>query len=64
NLGEWVQQSEQELCMRYCGYWLSLFVMPETQNTSTVTVTMPRNNQFTVAALQSIMQGIAQGVQP
>lgn len=64
NLSEWVQQSSEELCMRYCGYWLSLFVMPETENTSTVTVTMPRNNQFTVAALQSIMQGIGQGVQP
>ena len=64
NLDEWVQQSEQELCMRYCGYWLSLRGMPETQNTSAVTVTIPRNNQFTVAALESIMQGIGQGIQP
>ena len=64
NLDEWVQQSEQELCMRYCGYWLSLRGMLETQNTSAVTVTIPRNNQFTVAALESIMQGIGQGIQP
>ena len=64
NLDEWVQQSEQELCMRYCGYWLSLRGMPETQNTSAVTVTIPRNNQFTVTALESIMQGIGQGIQP
>ena len=33
-------------------------------SSSDISVTMPRNNQFTVAALQSIMQGIGQGVQP
>jgi hypothetical protein len=64
NLGDWVQQSEQELCMRYCGYWLSLRGMPETQNKSTVTVSIPRNNQFRVTALESIMQDIGQGIQP
>ena len=64
NLGDWVRQSEQELCMRYCGYWLSLRGMPETQNKSTVTVSIPRNNQFSVAALESIMQDIGQGIQP
>ncbi|MEB3219682.1 MAG: DUF4365 domain-containing protein [Nostocales cyanobacterium 94392] len=64
NLGDWVRQSEQELCMRYCGYWLSLRGMPETQNKSTVTVSISRNNQFSVAALESIMQDIGQGIQP
>ena len=64
NFADWLQQSEQELCMRYCGYWVSLRGMPETQNTTTVTVTIPRTNQFTVTVLQSIMQGIGQGVQP
>jgi len=64
NLGDWVQQSEQELCMRYCGYWLSLRGMPKTQNKSTVTVSIPRNNQFRVTALESIMQDIGQGIQP
>ena len=63
-LDDWMQQSEAELCIRYCGYWLSLRGMPETQNTTTVTVTIPRTNQFTVAALESIMQGIGQGLQP
>ena len=64
NLGDWVRQSEQELCMRYCGYWLSLRGMPETQNKSTVTVSIPRNNKFSVAVLESIMQDIGQGIQP
>ena len=61
---EGLTQSEAELCMRNCGYWISLRGMADTQNTSAVTVTIPRTNQFTVAALQSIMEGISQGVQP
>ncbi|MGI2906403.1 DUF4365 domain-containing protein [Tolypothrix sp. VBCCA 56010] len=64
NLADWLQQSEQELCMKYCGYWVSLRGMPQTQNSTTVTITIPKTNQFTVVALQSIMQGIGQGVKP
>ena len=61
---DWLTQSETETCMKECGYWISLRGMPETQNTTAVTVTIPRTNQFTVVALQSIMEGISQGVQP
>jgi uncharacterized protein YcfL len=64
NLADWLQQSEQELCMRYCGYWVSLRGMPQTQNSTTVTITIPKTNQFTVVAIESIMQGIGQGVKP
>lgn len=64
NLGDWLQQSESELCIRYCAYWVSLRGMLETQNTTTVTISILRSNQFTVAALQSIMQRIGQGVEP
>jgi Domain of unknown function (DUF4365) len=64
NLDNWVQQSEEELCMRSCGYWQSLRGMSETQNTSTVTVSIPRNNQFTATSIKLIMEGIGQGVQP
>jgi hypothetical protein len=61
---DWLTQSETELCIRGCGYWISLRGKPETPNTNAVTVPIPRTNQFTVAALQSIMEGISQGVQP
>lgn len=61
---DWLTQSETELCIRNCGYWISLRGMPKTQNTNAVTVAIPRTNQFTVAALQSIMEGISQGFQP
>ncbi|MBD2603837.1 DUF4365 domain-containing protein [Scytonema hofmannii FACHB-248] len=58
NLIEWVNQSETELCMRRCGYWMSLKGQPETQNTETVTVYLPRSQLFTVNALKNIMQQI------
>ncbi len=64
NLATWLTQSEEELCLKYCGYWVSLRGIPETPNTKTVTINLPRTNQFTVAALQSIMQCLSQGVQP
>ena len=64
NVNEWLQQSESQLCMRHCGYWLSLRGMPDTENLSTVTVRIARSSQFTVAALQSIITKISQGGRP
>lgn len=64
DIGDWLQQSQQELCMKHCGYWISLQGMPETINAATVTITIPRTSVFTVTALTSIMQGIGQGVEP
>ena len=61
---EWLTQSETELCIKGCGYWISLRGKPKTPNTNSVTVPIPKTHQFTVAALQSIMKGISQGVQP
>lgn len=64
NLADCLQQSETELCMKYCGYWVSIRGIALTKNTTAVTITIPRTNQFTVTALQSIMQGIGQGIKP
>ena len=61
---DWLTQSETELCIRGCGYWISLRGKSKTPNTNSVNVTIPKTNQFTVAALQSIMEKISQGVQP
>ena len=61
DLADWLQQQEEELCLRYCGYWISLRGMSETQNTKTVTVELPRSNQFTVETLQSMIQRISFG---
>ncbi|MBC6422506.1 MAG: DUF4365 domain-containing protein [Hormoscilla sp. SP5CHS1] len=58
NPGDWLKQSERELCLRKCGYWLSLRGQPATDNTERMTVYLPRQQQFTVNALQTIMQQI------
>jgi Domain of unknown function (DUF4365) len=64
NLENWLQQSEDEMCMRYCAYWVSLRGQPERINTANVTVELPRSNQFNVEALKSIMQRLSQGGLP
>lgn len=64
NLENWLQQSEDEMCMRYCAYSVSLRGQPERLNTANVTVELSRSNQFTVEALKSIMQRLSQGGLP
>jgi hypothetical protein len=59
NADDWLSQSEQELCLRRCGYWVSLRGEPSTENTSSVTVYLPRTNAFTVDQITSIMTRIA-----
>ncbi len=58
NLQEWITQSETELCLRRCAYWVSLRGQPQTSNTETVTVYIPRENLFTVNALRNLMSQI------
>ena len=64
NLADWLVQSEDELLMRHCGYWVSLRGLPETVNATTVTVELPRSNQFTVEAVVSMFQRISNGGLP
>lgn len=61
---DWVLQSEQELAMRHCGYWISIRGMDESANSETVTIAIPRGQQFTVECLTSMMQRIRDGGLP
>lgn len=61
---DWLGHSETELCMRRCGYWVSLRGKPATTNTKNIKISIPRQNQFTVQALQAIMQRLSQGQLP
>lgn len=60
----WLQQSEEQLIMRHCGYWFSLREEPESSNADNVTVRIPRANQFTVDALQTMMRRTGDGGYP
>ena len=61
NLNEWVNQSENQLCLQRCAYWISLRGQPQTTNTESVTIYIPRKNIFTVDALTTLMQQIQAG---
>ena len=52
---EWLSQSEDQLVMRRCGYWLSLQGQPAIPNSSQVTVRLPRTQQFGVEQLNGLM---------
>ena len=55
NVESWLNQSEDELCMRRCGYWLSLEDREDAGNVSTVTVHVPRRNVFDSGQLTELM---------
>ncbi|WP_407890518.1 DUF4365 domain-containing protein [Scytonema sp. NUACC26] len=61
---DWLKQTEDELCLRYCAYWVSLRGAPDTENTTNVTIEIPRSNQLTPDALQAIIQRISFGGLP
>ena len=61
NVLDWLNQSEEQLCLRRCGYWISLAGAASTENQETVTVSIPRSNIFTANQLQHLMQRIARG---
>lgn len=60
-LDNWLSQSQQELCLKYCGYWVSLRGKSPTENQTTITVSLPRQNIFNVEALKNLMQRIGAG---
>lgn len=53
---DWTQQTEEQLCLHHCAYWLSLAGMPETNNAESVTVYIPRNQIFSVEFLREAMR--------
>lgn len=51
----WVNLSNQEMCLRHYAVWKSLIGLPETSNTSTVRIHLPRSEKFTPEKLQELM---------
>lgn len=57
----WIVQSSEELTLKKCMYWISLKNYPETTNTSTVTITIPKTNIISVESLQEMVHIVANG---
>ncbi len=58
---DWLHHSEEQLCLRHCGYWLSLAGQPDTENGTTVTVYLPRHQRFDSEALHAQMTRAERG---
>ena len=57
----WVNQTEDELCLRHCAYWMSLEGRSDTDNTDSVTVHVPTVNIFGGNQLTDLMQKAGRG---
>jgi len=58
----WLDQSEERLVLRNCAaYWMSLWGAPETTNTSSIRVDVPRANLLTTESLTRLLQVISEG---
>ncbi len=51
---DWLAQTEDELALRRCGYWVSLREAAATQNGSGATVKLPKAQVFSPAALKAL----------
>lgn len=58
---EWVQQTQEELCLHYCAYWKSLQGRPDSSNAYTVTVNLPTANVLAREQLIDLMQKAERG---
>ena len=57
--GLWLEQNEDAMISKHCAYWMALLGEPETKNQSTVTVHLPRDQQFTVSSLRTVMEKVS-----
>jgi hypothetical protein len=58
---EWLTQTDDKLCLRRCGYWLSLTGHNPVPNRNGVTVRIPMTNVFSSAQLTDMMDKVATG---
>lgn len=58
---DWLTISAEALTLKRCAYWLHLHGHPPSTNVATVTVSIPVDNQFDVAALEGLMEQSQRG---
>ena len=56
---EWLTQTDNELCLRHCGYWLTLKRHNPASIRNSVTVRIPTVNVFSSAQLTETMDNVA-----
>lgn len=58
---DWLNQTDDELCLRHCAYWMRLAGMPARSNRYTVTVHVPMSQVFNGSQLDSLMDKADRG---
>jgi hypothetical protein len=58
---DWSVQTEDELILRRCAYWLSLRGRPATANRRSIRLAIPRVKLFSIEALQRLLDRIKKG---
>ncbi len=53
---EWVQVTPEELALRGCAYWATLRAEPESENATSVTISLSAQNRFNVTGLKGLME--------
>jgi hypothetical protein len=56
---QWLETTEECMISRRCAYWASLAEKPETANTHSISIRIPRVQQFTVDQLRNLMVRIS-----
>jgi Domain of unknown function (DUF4365) len=56
NTNEWLSRTDEELVLRKSAYWISLKGKTQTENSATVTISIPKTNKFDVKGLQELME--------
>jgi len=62
--GEWLRQTEQQLALRRCAYWVSLRGAPETSNTGGQTIYLPRSQVLSPRGLLDLAGRMVRGEVP
>ncbi len=61
---DWLRQTQNELAIRRCAYWVSLKGRPPAGNRKSLRLYIPRAKVFSAAALAGIMRRIKRGEEP
>lgn len=58
---DWLILTDHELCLRSCGYWISLVESQEVSNIDNVTIRIPTDNIFSSGQLTDLMNKVTRG---
>ena len=57
---EWISWSIDQLLIRKCMYWVDLKKYPQSNNTSEVSLAIPKSNTLSAESLMAIMKNVAE----